>query len=390
MTQTKVIKVGNREWIAGLAWRSFADKPSLAERRDDAKELGADWVALRNTSQVIQAGFCKAVERRNPRRLYSLAAAIAESQRQPWLGTFRLSDDVWWYIAVRDGQSVLPGGDVVGDYDTVMEARQGHESSDDWNIQDGTLEDLTPILTAASSADELVRLRSVEPISPWRIIAPALGVLLVVGGGVWLWHRHVEAEQRERAAALRAERARLLAEQKAISPLKTTPSPDRWLAACEAVIGRLPLTESGWSLSGVSCGGSSASVKWKRLPLATVAQRPVGALSRDGNSVTENIGLGALKHGMDDAHGLTAGDDALFELLQPIGVQARISAPPSKPTLPGARSSHKPPPIPSQSVSFKLPIAPFDIAFDEVPGLRLDFVKRGKDGWTIQGMIYGR
>lgn len=391
MTSAKIVNAANREWIAGLAWRSFRDAPTLAERRDDAKELNADWVAVRNTPEVIQAGFCKKISGRKPRRLFSIAAAVAESQRQPWLGTFKLSDDLWWYIAVRDGQAVLPDGDVIGDYETVMEARRRHESYDSWDyIQDGTIDDILPILLDARGRDKLVPVKSVEPISPWRIATPAIAGGAIILAGLWLWNRHVEAEERARAQALAAERAKILAEQRAVSPLKSAPTPEVWLRACDKAIGPSRLTDDGWALASASCGVSAATLKWKRLPLATVGDRPKGALSNDGNSVVEVIPFGPLTPGKDTAHGLTAGRLALFEILQPIGVQLKASAPPSKPRLPGARDAHKPPKIPSQSVQFTLPISPFGIDFNEVPGLRLTFATHSRTGWKVEGMLYGR
>ncbi|MDD2859893.1 MAG: type 4b pilus protein PilO2 [Acidiphilium sp.] len=391
MTTARIINVGDRQWIAGLVWRSFADRPKLAELREDAKDLGAHWVAVRGTSQVIQAGFCPAVESDRPKRIFSLAAAIAQSQEQPWLGIYQLSDDLWWYLAVRDGQAVLPDGDVVGSYETILEARQRHENYADWKYLKGTLgEDLLPILEAARGSDALVPVRSVEPVSPWRVILPGIAAMLVVAGGVWLWHRHVEAVERHRMEALAAERARILAEQKAVSPLLSSPSPDQWLAACAAAIGPVNVSDDGWVNAGIACGATSATVTWKRDTGATVAQRPSGALSGDGNSVVQSIAWPALPHGADDAQGLVASDNALYALLQPLGVQAQISAPPAPPRLPGSTDTTKPPPIPAQSVAFTLPVAPFGIGFDQVPGLRLTFLLRKPDGWSIQGMIYGR
>ncbi len=391
MTSAQVIEAGERRWIAGLVWRSFPDRPKLGDLRGDAKDLGAEWVAVRGTSQVIQAGFCPGIENEKPKRIYSLAAAIAESQEQPWLGIYQISDDLWWYLAVRDGQAVLPDGDVVGSYETILEARQRHESYADWKYLKGTLQDdLLPILKAARGADALVPVRSVEPMSPWRVIVPGVTLLVFIAGAGWLWNRHIAAEQRDRAEALAAERARILAEQKAVSPLLSSPAPDAWLAACSAATGPVPVADHGWLSVAVGCGPSSATVTWKRATGATVASRPPGALSADGNSVVQSINWPPLQHGTDDARGLAVSDVALYRLLQPLGVQARISAPPSAPRLPGAASSAKPPPIPSQSVAFTLPVAPFAIAFNQIPGLRLTSLQRKRAGWAIQGMIYGR
>lgn len=73
-------------------------------------------------------------------------------------------------------------------------------------------------------------------------------------------------------------------------------------------------------------------------------------------------------------------DAALYDLFQPIGVQAQIGNP-----VEDNNGGFE-----TQFVSFTLPISPFDIDFNQVPGLRLDSLKWTESGWMLEGKLYGK
>lgn len=393
---TNVIRAANREWAVGLTWTAFDHKPKRPALREEAKQLDpeATWgTLLARPDGRVQAGICRPVAgRKTPGRLYAMAAAIADMKEQPWLGVFKLSADLWWCVAIRRGQAILPEGDVVGDYAKVEAARGRLNGYREWKerIEDGDLEMLLPYLTDAAQRGDVGRIRSLAPISPVRAFGPpAAGLALAVGGYV-LWQHHVAAERAARARREAAERARMAREEAAISPLVKSPPPDRWLSACWSVLGQQPLSIDGWLLKDIGCKGRSAVLTWHRADGATVLHRPSGALTDQGNSVRQTIPLGHVPPGTDTAHGLRAGEIALYGLLQPIGVQAKITAPDAQAAPPGARRMQHKPMIPSAPVSFTLPIAPFGMNFNRVPGLRLDQVTRKAHGWSVKGTIYGR
>ena len=186
-----------------------------------------------------------------------------------------------------------------------------------------------------------------------------------------------------------AERARLAAAQQQVSPMKSTPAPQAWLAACRDSIEALPVSYDGWVLSAIACEPGGVSVGWARGIGATVAQHPPGGISLDGNTITNTIPLPALSPGPDDARGLDAGALALVALLQPLAVQPQITAPPPQ-TLPGQTQPSGPVVTPSQAVSFTSPLPPWEIDFSGVPGLRLTSIQYTDSGWIVQGSLYGR
>lgn len=377
MRRAEIIKADGQDWVVGLSWRSFSGRPNLRERREDARSLRADWVALRETHDVAQAGFCAEIPGRKPRRLYSLAAAIAEEYKQPWMGVFRIHDNLWWYIAVRDGQAILPDGDVVGDYTAILDVRRRHEAYDDWNVHDGTIEDLLPILEFARKSHGLAQVRDVEPTPLWKGVLPiALVAAVLVGGGALFIHHQHFVRKAEHEALVEAMRAH----EESLSPLMKMPTPNTWLAACQAAIGSQKLTENGWLADKVSCAGESFTVHWQRLDNATVLSMPQGDLSDDGNEVLQEKSLGYMPLGQNIMASYIMEDKRLFALLQPIGVQISLS----KPT---PFSGHT---FSVQTVNFTLPISPFDINFNQVMGLRITSLEWTTTGWDIGGVIYGR
>lgn len=372
-SRAEIVNAVGRGWVAGLIWRSFANYPTLSERREDAQALGAEWVVLRESFDIIQAGFCPAVLPGKPKKLYSLAAAIAEEYQQPWCGVFKLSEKSWWYIAVRDGQAVLPDGDVVGDYATVLAARRRHEAYGDWNVYDGTLDDIKPLLEFSKKNVRLLPVRSVEPVSIWTIVTPlALAVAVIVGGGV-LFMQHERQVHRAAQQAVH----RIVVN---ISPLHRTPMPDEWLAACGSIIKSLPISTGGWLAEKVSCSGESAAILWQRLDAAALSSRPEGELSDDGNEVVQVRPLMRLPPGLDIMLSEQEEVETLFSILQSIGVQAGVGSP--------TRDSGGA--YVSQTVNFTLPIPPFNLDFNKVPGLRFTSLTWTDSGWTLEGSLYGK
>ena len=378
MSRAGIIKAVGRDWVVGLTWRSFAEHPSLRERREDARALRAGWIVLRDTFDLVQAGFGSIVVDRQPKKLYSLAAAVAAEHQQPWCGIFKLSEKLWWYIAVRDGQAILPDGDIAGDYATVLEARQRHEIYGDWTSYEGTLQDLIPLLEFAKKNSKLKPLKSVEPPPFWRVMVPVFLVVIVAACAFLLYQRH---ERQVRIAEQKRLEALMLARQKlALPPLLTMPSPNEWLTACSSVMQSLNISENGWLAVDATCVGNEATIVWQRLMTATVAARPAGELSSDGNKDIQAFSLGSLPHGSGQMLDYEAEDEALYNVLQPIDVQAAIGGPSRDP---GALYV-------SQSVDFTLPVPPFNIDFNSVPGLRLTSLEWTQGGWVVKGVLYGK
>lgn len=377
MTQAKVVKINGQEWVIGLVWRSFAERPSQHEYREDARMLGADWIVIQENLNVTQAGFCPAVARHNQKKLHSLAAAVAEEYQQPWHGIFKINENIWWYIAVRDGQAILPDGDIAGDYNHVISARERHDTYSDWQTHDGTIDDLLPLLDLYKKNKNIPYLKSINSTPIQKIIWPTFLILFFSIVGFLIYQHHENslrvAEQRHMQAMLRAQRLNL-------SPLATTPSPDEWLSACSTIINSLRISENGWIALNTNCTDNQVTVIWERLENATVMLHPKGMLFENGNKVISNYSLARLPHGPTLMQGYIEADDILYSILQPINVQVRIGS-----TIHDNNKFYV-----VQDINFTLPIAPFEMNFNQVPGLRITSLRWTQSGWNLSGEIYAK
>jgi hypothetical protein len=402
----RVIAIGKRQWVAGMLWRSFEEKPSRAELRQEGEDLRADWAALRVGEDAIQAGFCAAVadlkaKRSNPKKLLSLAAAVADARQQPWLGIYKVADGLWWYIAVRDGQAILPDGDVIGGEAEIYAARERHSGFGDWTYVEGSLNDLDALVDGVKPSPVF----ALNGAPAW--VVPAAGLMITAvaagGGGLW-WHEHQLAAQRAHQLAIAKMRALLSRQQpaKALpSPLLTTPLPDAWLAACGSAIEKVSVSQDGWTVGEVSCAGNAASIVWQRMPGATTAVRPEGVLDPGGDKLLQSIPLDSQGAGLmpgdgrDNGQPLPVEESDLFALLQGMGVKATIQSAPAQPpasTLPGGESAGKAPApaTPQAQVHFTLPVAPFSVNWNAIPGFRISRIALSADGWHVEGVLYGR
>jgi hypothetical protein len=77
-----------------------------------------------------------------------------------------------------------------------------------------------------------------------------------------------------------------------------------------------------------------------------------------------------------------------------MGVKATIQSASSQPpasTLPGGKLAGKTAlPAPQAQVHFTLPVAPFSVNWNAIPGFRITRVAMRADGWNVEGVLYGR
>lgn len=394
----RTIQIGKRHWLAGMTWRSFEDTPNKEELKEDAHNLGASWVCVRNGRTAIQAGFCATIdEAKQPSKFFSLAAMLADSRQQPWLGIFKIEEDLWWYVAVRDGHAILPDGDVIGGQAEIYAARERHSGFTDWKYIEGDIADLDELIKSIGEKPTPVRSLTggFLPSFPVAMVVSLVVLACAMGGGYWWWQQKQLAEEQERAAAMAKMRAQLAAGQPVVvapSPLLTTPQPNEWLRACGAELHQLPLSGDGWALGQVACDTASATVRWHRKDGATVANRPEGVLSPSGEFVDQVIQLRGLSaQGPDSAIDLPAEEIALRAWAQAAMFTLGISSPTVAPPLPGTTpTAAAPPPRPQRNISLDILISPFDLDLSSIPGLRLNSLKTTENGWHIEGSLYGR
>ncbi len=401
----RIIKINGKQWLAGMSWISFEDVPSKAELQEDADRRKADWYAIRNGETAIQAGFCQQLSAKPPQKIYSLAAMLADSREQPWLGIFKIEEGLWWYIAVRDGHAILPDGDIIGGQAEMEAARERHSGYLDWKYIDGDLAFLAELIAGVN--EKTTKVKSLKAgvlpwvphaVSPVALAAATVVLVLAAGGGYYWWHEQQLEQERARLAAQARMRALLMANNTSVnetSPLFTSPLPHVWLDACSKVILPLPLSRYGWSLNEISCNANAVIVSWKREPGATVMQKPNGDISPEGSIVTETIQLPVF-----DARGANNGiklDDAMLRMramAQAISMTLVMSkvTPPAPP--PVKNQPPLPPPPPYATVLLNSKVSPWQLGLETIPGLRLkkisvsDVLTNSQD-WIIEGTIHG-
>ena len=398
---TQILVIGKQRWAAGLTWRTFEDRPNHADLLDMGDEIAARWYTVRTGESALQAGFCPDPDEGKAKGVPALAAAVADIRPQPWLGIFRLNEGLWWYLAVRDGNAILPDGDVIGSEQEILAARERHSGFDDWEYLQGDIEELADLLEQSRKVKGFrpATLRALYPPSRWPYAAGALAVALGAGG-VWLHHRNAVLAQAEREQALAMARRQQEAAISRQAPWRKEPAPSAFLGACAHAIGQLPIAVSGWQFAGASCrftGGSlSLDVVWQRAsPLATTAHRPAGALSDNGETIFQPLSVGPPPPSRT-ARTLLSLDEArdrFWAITQEGSLDARLSSPSaSGPVLPGAG-----PAAPKMASTLKIQAAftadpaALGAVFDALPGARFTALRfrPGKSAaWEVLGILH--
>lgn len=389
-----IVKIGKRSWLAGMAWRSFEDVPNRAEMAEDAANLNASWAALRRGESAKQGGFCSPIEgMKAPGKVFSLAAMLADSQKQPWLGTFKIAEGVWWYVAVRDEHAILPDGDVVGGEEEIYAARERHSGFGDWNFVKGDLSFLEELIDDIDAKPTRVYSLTATKVPLVPVLAATFAAAVALGGGGYWWLEQNAAKERERVAAIERMKAEMANESKKIavtSAASNMPSANSWLQACNQVISPLPMSRKGWLLSKPICEGKTVSVYWVLGEGATVADRPTGAVSAQGDAVTESISLeGLVAKSEDNAISLDDGKLALRAWAQAHGYELKFDELAPPPALPGAAATAAVAPK-EVRMAMGMPGSPFGVDLSALPGLRLTKVEPTDNGWRLEGIVYGR
>jgi len=389
-----IVQIGKRRWLVGMTWRSFEDTPDKTELSDDADRLKASWVAVRVGDEAIQAGYCAAViDVKSPKGVASLAAMLADSREQPWLGTFQLSEDLWWYVAVRDGHAILPDGDQVGTKEEIFAARDRHFGYGEWNAVEGDLRLVEEFINEIDAKRTPVRSLN-GPVIPKATIFASAAMLAVVLGLGYYWHFKQHSDEVAQKNAMAALRAKLASMQSApapvVSPLLSLPSTTTWLKACNNVIDSIPLSKAGWALNNISCNTNSVFVHWAYANGATVTVKPDGVVAADGNSIDQSVALPQLPLGANDAVDLNTAKMSLRAWAQSAGFSLAITDAAAPVQLPGSTDKKTAPAPQMAAVNIDVSVSPFDLELSSIPGLRLTKISTMPTGWHVEGAIYGR
>ena len=416
---SRIIQIGDTLYLAGMRWVSYTDKPDKADMISDAERYNANWYALR-TGTALQCGFCDDLAPKIPKKLESLAARLAEAKIQPWLGVFEISaeDNLYWYIAVRDQHSILPGGDVIGSKEEIAEAQSVHQSYADWKYVEGDIELLQSLLQNQSATPTWVKSIKVSTSdNRTRWIAGGLTVSLLaalVGGYFW----YDAFTQQENARLINQKREALKQQNRtaqedelnlALKPLLTLPFPSDFLAACRNVLYASRLSDRGWIMERFLCSPETATIHRKRGNGASVGRLPDGAvLQDDGEALTQSTqakpilprktlpSLIAFNEASLALRDWAQRANLSLTLTPPIGFMpksADLSA--TTASLPGVsallgtdKKSEALLPYVQSTFAVVLKFPPFDLQF-AVPGLFITSLKTTADGYVLEGTLYG-
>ncbi|CAG9165728.1 type 4b pilus protein PilO2 [Cupriavidus pinatubonensis] len=283
-------------FAVGLSWQHEEAQPSQSALRARALDLGRNvrWCAVHESAEgAIQTGFCEPIADAKPAGLKPLAAIVAGQHRQPWMGVFHLRGDLYWYVAVRQGHTVIAGGDRVGTLDQLNPIRDRHRALGEWTEIEGTMRDLA----AMARASKGVSVMRDALTGPWKsksyALAAVAGVMALVAGG-WHWYERQQEAEREaqlmqQRAIAAAQRANEAARQQAV-PWVEIAAPTEFMRACRRAWDRQRLSDTGWALAGWRCKPATPTAltietTWKRE--GGVADNAPGVLSQDGNLATE-------------------------------------------------------------------------------------------------------
>ena len=218
----RMVEVNGKNLVLGLEWSKLAgDKPAdAAKRTAQARKcnMGVLWsVSVDDdeglSSKIVHSlGLC---HNRFKGAIYSGAAALAMAQSSV-IGIEQLDDDLFWMIVTENGR-VLPGYDSLGseaeikrklqelaldiqlDYmQSYMTAQVAQRFSIDESIDESPLN-----LIGKSTISEAMRIKKLSSIP--RAVYLGAGIL-ALGGGLFAYTQHLEAEkQRELEALIAAE-----------------------------------------------------------------------------------------------------------------------------------------------------------------------------------------
>jgi hypothetical protein len=366
---TTLIKINGKTFVAGLYWQTLHHAVSYV---DEAKTLGREngmaAFAVRKTRLMIQAGYAPAgpVPLRGAR---SLAAALAHTLGDNWIGVFAIGVDTYALVAVLDG-GVMPGRDMVGSFDAIhtilrdttalIDASNGEKSFNRCiaPAEFGVGEDALALetLLRGVTMNSASRLRPVVFALPEKraLVRAAAGALTVtvVLTAFWVVLENRAREQARKQAVIEQARQEAAGAHTLEVPLEyrapweSTPGAADTAAACDRAM-NLPLSVAGWVFTEATCGVGVARAKYVRRGSTSIGMFRNDAklllasdieASDNGNTATVAVGLGRLEG--DVIAPATAFDATITfaSYFQQRGIQAQLTEieGPPLPDIPGA------------------------------------------------------
>ncbi len=277
----ETVELNGKTYYAGLSWQTL----SAAEKiKDRLKEFSVGYYTVRNIGGIINLGYSdEAVQ--NYKKSYSLASIVADGKKEPWMGIFYLGNGIYWHIAVRDNQAIIPGGDQTGTKDEIDRLFAEHLAIGDWDdiINDGGIKDLIKLLGDKGSYILPVKSR----INYLIIFA---SVLFSIACVLYFYNTEKPAKPKISVNGASAANKRIV-----VPEYKLIPPPASLFNACRNKLLNLSASYYGWKPVKMECRGSRFDITYKRQFFATALIAPEGTM-KSGDMITRNIKLVLKKH----------------------------------------------------------------------------------------------
>lgn len=271
----KIIEINSKSYYAGLSWQTLSATENVKKR---IKNFKKGFYCVRNLSGMINLGYAEETYGKY-KKLPSLAASVANAKKEPWLGVFRISEDLYWCIAVRDNQAILPDGDIVGNKEDADKFFQETISIGEWDsiIENGDIDDIELILTGKPTYVLLVK----KPINYLVIIGGLLLIILI-----FLYLKHSEKKK----SKIFLPKIPINNKQIKHTPgYKLISKPSFIFNSCKNELSKLPQSYYGWEVSSLNCSINNITVIYKKQNFGNTFKTPKGIISPSGNIVTQTI-----------------------------------------------------------------------------------------------------
>ncbi|EKZ1926560.1 TPA: type 4b pilus protein PilO2 [Stenotrophomonas maltophilia] len=282
--------VHGRKLVGGLLWEPLESyRNYMAEAKRIGKQRKMDMVAIRKSDSAIQAGFAPRTKERLKGH-YSLAATLAGSLGESWMGAFELEDGRYALVTVIDG-IVLPGQDIIGDRERISaELNKTYSLVTADPVKAAKLEGkiiapasfnfsndnraVAEIIGPDSFRKEYLLRQLTLGLTAQQIALGGVAAAAVVaaGAGVLYWMEKREQAEREALALAQAtEQKRLELEAARAIPQPWTSQPDarKLLGAAAMVLEDAPLSIAGWSYAESACDSQQCALIYRRAPGGT-------------------------------------------------------------------------------------------------------------------------
>ncbi len=427
---TGVITVGGKKYAVDLYWQvsELLNAPAKAAKMA-ATQSGskADFFCVRSGStqgRVPQFGLGeKALG--HEWNMPTAAASLANHQPGSWAGVFSVPEGVW-FIEVRDDLIAPDGDHLFADEAEAMSRLQetsamgGLEriyAPPSWAIPGAESTSLTSLLSGRSDC----RLRPVK--LPPKLVYGLAGVAatLVLGTFLTLYliqrsedaaleaellqqqqqqelQKKDQEERKRREEELRRQKEEEQTREQMKQRVLQMPTYQRvwemqpkvlaWLKACQKTFDKVEVAPLGWSLTSASCSGRQVLASWTRT--TGPADVPSGAeIDVSMRTATASFPLETLP--VRGAEPLWPSQGVVLYALHN-DWQADLSPLPDDalPPLPNGQQV-PPPPWQKRKVSWKVPLAPWNLQgpLVDLPGLMLDTLSWQQDGsWQMEGVLY--